>query len=453
MARCRMTDRDIIIIGGGLLGNWCARNLQRNYPTLTTTLIEEGSNLGLPLGQARNIVSRQPFAQVTASTHHRYFASRSGLHHVLGGRSLCWDAVVLPLEEYVLRDPKWPPPVANWLLEYGYPEVLDTLSHHCDPQRLLVGPDQLQLLDNLTMNKIPRAIRPDGQPYTPVLNANEALNPIPGTETILTRKVVGLQADRQSVTAITTSPNGDVNTIIGKKAILAAGTLANGILMAALKRPSHTTVFSGLIDHLVGGVLIAASALKEVGLPSELDYYHHIPSIPANIFLQWQRLEERRYLDLWFMAESLPTPTRFLETNGTDATVNYFLTQDDMAVIERCCRQLSMTLSGFIDRRAQRELPDAQAILNTPHFQDIIQKPQLHAAEIVIPYFCHPGSVHHESSILPLAGIDLDVWGTAREFPNITVVGSALLPRAGCANPTLTDLALATEQCRRVAQD
>jgi choline dehydrogenase-like flavoprotein len=70
----------------------------------------------------------------------------------------------------------------------------------------------------------------------------------------------------------------------------------------------------------------------------------------------------------------------------------------------------------------------------------------------VVPYTLGLGTMHHDTSTLPLGVGLLDDTGRALHAGPTYITGSAVFPRAGAANPALTVLALAKYAARAVAR-
>src|ERR1700761_277084 len=118
-------DCDVLVVGGGMSGLELARHL--DHPSgPRTTVLEAGPGSDLLhinavhaprqalrkwLEPATDEFFWRPWA--TASAPH--YGLTAGLRRRVGGRSLYWHGVTLPLEDWALREPYWPASVVRAL--------------------------------------------------------------------------------------------------------------------------------------------------------------------------------------------------------------------------------------------------------------------------------------------------------------------------------------------------
>lgn len=368
-----------------------------------------------------------------------------GAHLRLGGRSLAWHGVVLPIEPWALDD--WPAAVALELRNEWYEAVESDLEAwagaplHLPREADAALRERLTELTSISWQLVPCALRRGDE----TCRAYSPLDcwPMPAAEGILSGSVVEVLLENESVAGVRLACEDE--TVLAPAVLLAAGTLETTRLVAqARRRPDRA--YPGLVDHLVEGFLvrIPRGTLPPGGFvrwPADADGR-------CALFARTRSAEDAVFLDVWTMGEQLPSAAsnlRFEEaSNGTwTGLIDVRLGPSDEEVLA-------------VGRRRLTEVWGAVGAGAAPAWPRFMDGPRTFAqardvAEATagrpVPYAWPLGTVDHEGSTLPY-GSELDDAGRVADVPGLWVTGPATFTRPGAANPSLTTLALARRSAR-----
>lgn len=396
----------------------------------------------------------------------------------LGGRSLRWHGVVLRLEDWALNDGRWPASVVGDLRGRGsraslYDQVEEDLrrwagGHLCGAtpagDRELVH--RLREWGLAGARAVPQAVRPatcaDGawEAYSPLgrwLDLSSGHGPartLPAVEalevTASAGRVTGLRLrDRASRRQL---------RVDCPLVVLAAGALENARLVAqVLGEPASGPV--RVVDHLVQGFCLRLPAEAAGALPPcGFGVVAGDARSRSNLFVRIRQLDGPGgpLLDAWAMGEQeMEGATAVMFAPGPAprrAVVRPSLSDGDRRLIaaqQRDLQVLWQALAAALGRPASqlRFAPFLDAPAPFPRARGAAMEGR---AGVPRTYTWPLGAVEHEGGSLPLGGPlspDAEVHGAR----GLYVVGPAVFPRAGAANPSLTTLALARRTALAVA--
>lgn len=440
----------MVVVGGGLSGLETAWWLHRNGVQDVVVL-----DAGGPKAQASSWLpwrcQRPP-----------HFGGDAERATQIGGRSLRWHGVVLPIEAWALQKPDWPARVSNALLgdgPHGYTATLRRLRHWA-------GRDVTSPLDEgdaplcrwlaehrfPAARPVPRAVKATGEVYTPLSHWDVDAHTKAKTPTLVPDSTVIDVAPRRGGGGATVMVGGPA----GKRVlhagcvVLAAATASNTRLVAQLT--GNRGPLLGLTDHLVQGFLVVIRAQRlgldpvngfAVVLGAEADR--------SNLFVRVRRLGADRadlMVDAWGMGEQLPTGPSTVRADGSlppwQLVVDPGLAAGDEEVLASQREVLHRVWDALgADGAVRGGLVFPDPVLAPVPFaaaeRRVLSLPCGESAAYAWPL----GTVHHEGGSLPLGGDLVDLYGRVVSVPEVVVTGPATFPRAGAANPSLTTLGLA----------
>jgi hypothetical protein len=432
-----------IIVGAGLSGSMSALNASAR----STLLLEAGGTVlskhewqsGIDFERTKLWTAQGPF----------FGSPDSGLKLRPGGRSLCWHGIVLRMTQFELSSP-WPLDVVTQLTKPG--GAYDLLENHLAKQTYsdLTAPvheHELELCDVVSGHLgrqaqiPPRAIR---------RHANQTLEPYSAIEPAV-RLGVELRAGvarsirmgRRDDVVVETA---DGREFSGKNLILAAGAIENARLahgvQVAIGASGKTRVFN-LWDHIVQGFLFRSYDPELIFLarqqPKSIPFAYWVElDIRCNGFMSVLETDEGSVLfDIWLMGESDGRSVS-LEVNTRQSLVKSSLSPNDKTVVMR--QGLRLRQLGAELRRPLKLAPS-----DSGSFEEACASTRDLRDDRGVPYIVPLGNVDHEGGTLPLGGQDVDDVGALRVLPSIRVVGPAIFPTSGWANPSLTTMALAQQ--------
>jgi choline dehydrogenase-like flavoprotein len=465
----------ILIIGGGLTGLQLAKDLA-DRGVAGVVLLESG-----PGGELTHInrvydpatalgmwvePHRDPyFWRPWQSKSEPHYAGTAGLRRRLGGRSLYWHGVTLPLEPWALCEPWWPADVIRDLTVSwrGGPSLYDRVGAELAAWRAAGG--NFQPADDLPLGpyvlretpQAARGIAAGGErwdAYTPAEHFADGGTP---SVRVLTRmEVLGvLVRDGAAAGALVRDESGAVREITADRTVLAAGTIENTRLVAQAWREVDAdapTVFEGLVDHITQGFVAAldpASVDPKLVALADRDSFFVTPAAPetrSNLFLRlYRNAREAVVVDVWTMGEQMPGPESAVHCVPTaelpwTSYVRAGLLPEDRALVRAQRAELTAFWSHFSDGRALPAFPDYDNPART--LEQVM--PGIDGAGPDTPpaTWSGPlGSEYHEASTLPMGGVTTGDHEVAA-IPRLYVTGPATFPRIGAANPSLTSLAL-----------
>ncbi|MFJ9518440.1 GMC oxidoreductase [Kitasatospora sp. NPDC101801] len=473
---------DVVVVGGGMAGLEIAKELDlRGAPDVL--VLEAGPADDLAHVNAAHDADTalrmwlapdgDPHFWRPWSSHCApHYLGVAGLRRRLGGRSLYWHGVTLPVENWALREPWWPAAVVRDLTRSWQdgPSLLTRVGNDlrdwaaADGPAPAAGPDTLDL-GSVRLVRAPQAVRAVPGPadhrweaYSPLTHWEQGLDSR-RTRFAADTRVLSVRLTEGQVTGVTvrSGPAGAVRTVSCRTVVLAAGTVESTRIVA--QSLGRREPFDGLVDHLAQGFVVA---LPPDGIPAgiaaaaDAGAFLYAPGPPAarsNLFVRLYRNRTGAVvLDTWLMGEQLPcadgvlrfTPDADPQAPWTTA-VSCGLGPQDTEVVaaqrtalrefwEQFCLATGRTATplGFPD------FESAERIL-----EDVLPGVDEASADAVPVTWTRPlGTEYHEAGTLPL-GRWLDDGHALRGTRGLYVAGPASFPRSGAANPSLTVLALA----------
>nr|CAA70011.1 NADH:N-amidino-scyllo-inosamine oxidoreductase [Streptomyces griseus] len=333
-----------VIVGGGLAGVELATALAEQGAE-DVVLLEAGPgsdlahiHLAHPQAAATEIVfapERDPYFHGPGGPGAPHYTGISGLRRRLGGRSLYWHGVVLPLEDWALHPPGWPAEIVAELTTGvgGAPSWYDRVTEQltdwsggglwdpAQPARTSIGGQEFRAL--------PRACR--RRPGTDRWEAYTALDAWRGPDGDVTPPAgVRVHCDTEVLAVdvrggrargvLVRLGDGDVSRIAAHTVVLSAGTVESTRLAAlaltdagALPSPR----LGGLADHIVQGFVVRLPADR---LPPPGSY--HLPTDP--VLRSYLRVDVhddgpgRALLDVRVTGEQLPNEGSVVECEPSD---------------------------------------------------------------------------------------------------------------------------------------
>lgn len=479
----------IVIVGGGLAGLELARELER-YGYSDVLVVEAGpaddlrhvnvagsmeDALRLWLKPGADLSFRQKWRSVTPP----HYTGMSGARERLGGRSLYWYGVVLPIEDWAMTDPRWPQSVRSDLWQSwrdGEPlyERVGRLLHEWQapdtPRSGLFGSGEEHEFAGITLRATPRAVkrsRVEGRwyAYSPLdaWRDAETGERIPGatgvrwaTETEVIKVIV-----RDGVChGVVVRPVGSMEEgveIHADHVVLCAGTLENSRLaIQALVEDDSTREprLGGLADHLVQGIFlkltgVAAGRLRRALPPGS--YTAPCPtSARSNLFVDVHpRVNGELLLELRTMGEQQPSEQSYVEctpgpvypwpvsVRSEPSSQDYVMFAEQRRILQDHYKGICALLGVPV---VPLEFPD----YGDPRCGNDLALPEaVHGMSVNVPITWSNtiGAEDHEGGTLPLGTVLTD----DHEFQAVTglfAAGPSTFPRLGAANPSLTSLAL-----------
>lgn len=479
---------DVVVVGAGLAGLEIAKELGRSGArdvlvleagpaddlrhVNTSNAPHEALRMWLEPGSDRYF--RQPWRSRTPP----HYAGSSGLRQRLGGRSLYWYGVVLPIEVWALAEPWWPPAVVSDLTEVWrdgpplYRRVNQLLSEWqaqapWGPLRQAV-PEAA--IGPLALKATPTAIRQSAthrgrwHAYSPLdawrdPESGEVLRQ--PTTIRLRANVEVLEVDVCEGTArgviVRATTGGERRRIDAEAVVLAAGTLENSRLAIQARAAANLTDsprLTGLCDHIVQGFFLRlesqqASRLLEQAPPGS--YFAPCAGARSILFLDISMIGPRHVLvDLRLSGEQLPSTNSYVDCSPSteipwSMTVHALAAPEDLLVIEEQ-RQILQEAWNAIgrsvgQRSATLKFGDYGSLERTNAF---VLPESLESVDPGTPvtWWSALGTEDHEGGTLPLGGVvgeNHELLGIRRLY----AAGPCTFPRSGAANPSLTTLALA----------
>ncbi|MEU6591253.1 GMC oxidoreductase [Streptomyces sp. NPDC046881] len=414
------------------------------------------------------------FARSWSSDRPPHFHRASGIRRRVGGRSLYWHGVCLPIENDVLRAGAWPPSVVDALGSVSgsglYADTArrleDWLGEPLDASR---GPLEAAVLKWLLAQgyfarTVPQAARFDRAtgirvPYSPVEHwLREDPGGLPPVHARC--EVLEMTPTASGRVALTLDSGGSRRVLVAQRVCLAAGTLPTTVLAGRLMmRVAGTDEcrLEGLNDHIVQG-FTASVPRRVLALPrlpgDALCYVPRTDPTESNLFLDVTETSDpdRVLLTAWTMGEQVggDSAVRVPRDPGAPALVDVRLSERDHRVIRHQTRQLR----ELAERLAGNPVLTGEwhFAAGSPEYLPARTRARAHGDDgdgiAFFPYVYPLGSVDHESGTLPLGSPLADDYGALRCLPAVRVAGPAAFPRSGAANPSLTTMALAAGQAR-----
>ncbi|TFF36199.1 hypothetical protein [Mucilaginibacter psychrotolerans] len=450
---------DIVIVGAGLSGLECGNILSKKG--IKILIIESG-----PIGPLAHLNSLQPtsrafktwlqghlldpfFKKVNNSLSPPHFQNHSGLRSLVGGRSLYWRGVILPMENYALH--QWP--VESSLFRDNYQVVYKELTNWDEST---LKNKLLNLFDNAKLTgfqNTPRAKQSfeglSGLVYSPLYSL---LSSTEGECHILTNcNVKGISKDGKNW-KLEYINNRESKALLVSKCVLASGTIENSRLVRSLARTrkSIRNKFNKfkIYDHIIQGVLVRINKslinLDDfVSDNSVVKIGNQI--VRSNTFCSLKKSQNYYLLDIWGLGEQLPDQTHLqFKSNGTlpyvEVKLNAF---DDFVLIQQVeeIKNIHSELMIYFNF-SQKEVIFPKFGTAGFTYSDVLKKIENSESKMSCePYYCPLGTVDHEGGTIPF-GDSLNYDGSFLDTESLYILGPSTFPRMGAANPSLTNITL-----------
>lgn len=393
------------------------------------------------------------------------FVGLAGLRRRLGGRSLYWHGVTLPVEDWAL-DEKWPESVVRDLTkewdggEPLYARVERELAEWSGQDGATTrGGDQRVSLGGYLFQEVPQALRFGGDGRWKAYSPLEGLTPSHAT-VLCDSEVLGVLTRDGATCGVRVRHQGVVHDIRTERVVLAAGTIESSRLAiqtlsgeGLLDRPRLT----GLVDKVAHGF---SASFTPGSLPAEIEQ-----AAAANVVFQAPAREGLRsnifvaasvnayglpVLRTSFIGEQIAGPLGVVECDArgewpwqtsvlcSRSPVDQKLARAQQEEIQRfweeICGQAGVLDAPTLVFDAEPGSPDVP--------QRLVASRSFQTPGMVCTYSFPLGTENHEAGTLPLGSV-LDEDHQFRDLAGLYAVGPAIFPRAGAANPALTTLALA----------
>jgi hypothetical protein len=434
-----MTGSDVVIVGGGLAGLEVARHLTGRR----VRVVEAGPDAGpVHVNAAGGPVSPlqtwlEPrldpyFWRPWQTTWPPHYGGVAGLRRRLGGRSLYWQGVTLPIEPWALRD--WPTEIVRDLTGSfrGGPSLYDLVLADLDAWRggfTPAGPERITI-GGYEFRRTPRAIRPAAAGWEAYSPLNAGFHP----EASLGRAVDRVLISGGRAVGVKLA---DGDQIACDTVVLAAGTIENARLAAGLitDAPPYP-----IVDKITQGFSVAVPTSVPLPLGSAYIFQGN-HSLRTNVLLNVDAGASTTVVNVGAMGEQVTGPAGVVRP----PVVHPALAPDDVSLAAQQRALLRTIWHGLADILG---LPPVD--LTFPDFATAERTletvlPGMHGSappHTPVTWSRAIGTEYHEAGTLAfgrLLGLDQNLSGVS----GVHVVGSAAFPRSGAANPSLTVLALA----------
>ncbi|WP_145570891.1 GMC oxidoreductase [Yersinia bercovieri] len=400
-----------------------------------------------------------------------HFSKGSCLRRRVGGRSLYWHGVILPIEADALKF--WPTQIVSDLTEAwldGPPLYTQVQSEILAWAEKSHNADDSFKFANFEFEITPQAIRNMGssdrwEAYSPLSYWTEA-----GPSDTLPPIISGYEAIAIMIkngycigAKLRNIESNEIHHVLADKCVLALGTIENSRLAAqALYDSGHLIEkkMTGLVDHIVQGfnvtleyhaVPIMIRALIEKH-PDTIFFSRSLSGERFNLFFTLSQSSFGVELEVWAMGEQIPSIDGFIKVESDydviPLSISCHLTNEDNILIHKeqdelnifwheICQQIKIPFApldfdGGFSVHA-RTMGDVYYEFHSPSRNVNYNVP----ATWISPL----GTENHESSTLPLGGI-LNEKHKFNNINNLYAIGPSTFPRPGAANPSLTTLAL-----------
>ncbi len=481
---------NIVIVGGGLVGLEVAKELD-HLGASGVLVLEAGPAEDLSHANAVNDANTalrlwlnpttdKYFWLPWTSKSEPHFSDAACLKRRLGGRSLYWHGVILPIEHWALCEPWWPRAIIDDLIGSwrGGPSLYAQVSTDLEAWRTIGTSPSIDVppltIGHYKFSMTPQATRSimsdRGQrweAYSPVSywsssERNGMLRHSASSLILSDAEVLGIKVDGGRATGvIVRSGSSSVSKEIRCNAVvLTAGTIENTRLaiqalseVGAIKDPC----LDGLVDHIAQGFVVTldpaclSGDIADLGAFERFYFTHCADHSRSNLFVRMLNNQAGAFVvDVWTMGEQLPSTQGVVqcvpvEDQPWKVFVQTSLAASDREVINAQRDELQSfwtALCGVIDRPSSiLEFLDFDAPART--LSEVLPGLESTPSGIGPITWSGPlGSEHHEGCTLPL-GVLLN---NAHEFVHVKSLfagGQSTFPRVGAANPSLTSLALA----------
>ncbi|MGE4799722.1 GMC family oxidoreductase [Yersinia hibernica] len=472
---------NILILGGGMSGLELAKHLN-NREVENIVVIEAGPaddcnhiNAGEEYQQANELWKNEESDKYAyrswLSLSEPHFSKGTCLRRRVGGRSLYWHGVILPIEAEILK--YWPPKIVSDLTEswLGGPSLYSQVQ-----SEILAWAEKKDNADysfkftHFEFNVTPQATKIHGESgrweaYSPLSywkEDNKLRNSpliIPGYEAVAliikNGKCIGAKLREIA--------SNKIHHVLADKCVLALGTIENSRLAAqALYDSGDFTKkkITGLVDHIVQGFNVTFEHNKNPAkIEALIDRYPDTiffsPSMSGerfNLFFTISRSNFGIELEVWTMGEQIPSTHGCINIKIDDDIVPLSIScdfgNDDNILIQKEKDELNIFWREVCENKKIPFEPldfETGFMIHARTMGDVHH--QFRSPSRIVNYnvpttWISPlGTENHESSTLPLGTI-LNDNHEFNHISNLFAVGPSTFPRPGAANPSLTTLAL-----------
>ena len=471
---------NILILGGGMSGLELAKHLHTRE--VENIVIEAGPaedcnhiNAGEEYLRAnefwKNEQSDKYAYRSWRSLSEPHFSKGTCLRRRVGGRSLYWHGVILPIASDTLR--YWPANIVSDLTENwlgGPPLYTLVQSDILEWAEKNYNADYRFKLSHFEFQIVPQATRTledadRWEAYSPLSywkEDNKLEKPpiiISGYEAeeliIKNGKCVGAK--------LRNIESNEVHHILSDKCVLALGTIENSRLATQALYDTGNFMekkITGLVDHIVQGFNVTfeydnvPSTISQLieSNPDTIFFSHSLSDERFNLFFTIGHSDFGIELEAWAMGEQIPSTQGSItikkqhESIPLDISCNLIHTENILIKKEKyelnifwreICKNTNIPFKplnfddGFIIHA--RTMGDVHSQFCSPS--------RVVNYNVPTTWISPLGTENHESSTLPL-GIVLNENHEFNQISNLFAIGPSTFPRPGAANPSLTTLAL-----------
>ncbi|MER7755174.1 GMC family oxidoreductase [Kitasatospora sp. NPDC097643] len=409
------------------------------------------------------------------STSGSAYSGISALRRRLGGRSLYWHGVSLPIEDWALRDGSWPPAVVRDLTRSwdGGDSLYDRVTAELTQWAAAGGRQSLDAGPGLRLGPYaftptPQAVRSEpGQEtrwaaYSPLAGWRDPAGGLlhrPGVELITSCLALGVLVEDDAAVGVRVRRHGATKDIRAHRVVLAAGSVENARLaIQALTEGGRLAEpeLPGLRDKIAHGFTVSfdlGELPPEVAQAARRGSFLYSPAperLRSNLFLSL-RLNAfgSAALDVWIMGEQSADASGLVRCTPTPqwpwpVAVEATPSREDLALATAQQTELQTvwdSLSGLLDRPASALKFDRE--YGSPDLpRRLLSVQNARAASGPITYSFPLGSEQHDAGTTPFGSL-LDDGHQFTAVPGLFAAGPSSFARTGAANPSLTTLALA----------
>ncbi|MEQ9721525.1 GMC oxidoreductase [Yersinia alsatica] len=472
---------NVLILGGGMSGLELAKHLN-NRDIEDVVVIEAGpANDFNHINAGEDYLHADEFWKNESTDKYAYrswrslsephFSKGTCLRRRVGGRSLYWHGVILPIEASILK--YWPTNVVRDLTEswLGGPALYTRVQ-----AEILAWAGKSHETDysfkfaNFEFKITPQVIRMIGssgrwEAYSPLSywkqNNQMRMPPliISGYEAIAliirNGKCVGAKLKNMGT--------NEIHHVWADKCVLALGTIENSRLATQVLHDTGHLIakkLTGLVDHIVQGFNVTFERDK---IPSKFrklieakpDAIFFSPSLCGerfNLFFTISTSDFGIELEVWTMGEQIPSTHGCINTEVDNKNMPLSISCDlgnaEDTLIQKEKDELNIFWCEVCNDTNILFEPLAFDAKFTAHARTMgdVHNQFRSSSRIVnynvpITWISPLGTENHESSTLPLGEI-LDENQEFTHISNLFAVGPSTFPRPGAANPSLTTLAL-----------
>ncbi|MEV0277860.1 FAD-dependent oxidoreductase [Streptomyces sp. NPDC050610] len=466
-----LVDVETVVVGAGMAGLATAAELGRRGRD-SVAVLEAGPDRGrahMQNGHSPAAALRLWLRPETDPDFHRPYETAGGVYRDLaglrrrvGGRSLYWGGVLLPIEPWALSE-EWPKTVVTELTETWdegpslYQRVVDdVVGWGAEPPGapgLTVGA--------LAFDRTPHATRvePAGgwSAFSPLAWWDEGGDPSVRRVPILAgHDVLGVRVERGRATGVLVrTEDGELRDVRANQVVLAAGTVVNSRLAIQALAASDSGApreLPGLVDKLSQGFTVAftdAERLPDaVRAAAREGHVHHRTGTAGTRANQFVRFTESAHgaieMTSWSMGEQRRGPHGRVRCDDSGAWPWRTTVHARVEAADEAVRTAQQYLLGELwAEMAQLLGVPAEPLLFSPDHGSPDLADRLTAARTPTPrtYSFPLGSEQHEAGTLALGEV-LDDDHQFAAVPGLYACGPSVLPRTGAANPSMTTLAL-----------